>query len=251
MVGGRNEPTYEFVPPRKAGEGAFALAVLNNCCDNLYPFVFLMPNGDLFVFTNRDSVLLNYNTGKVVRQMPTIPGNPRNYPSGGSAAMLPMKAPYAAVEILVCGGAATGASKSGNRGAPCSTSCGRISPTAASPAWAMEDMPIRRVMGDMVNLPTGEVLIINGAQNGYQGWGTAGTPALAPVKYNGDARAGTRFQTMAATTIPRMYHSTANLLSDGRVLVAGSNTHQFYTYTGAFPTEFRVEAFSPPYMGAK
>lgn len=67
------------------------------------------------------------------------------------------------------------------------------------------------------------------------------------MKYNGDARAGSRFQTMAATTIPRMNHSTANLLSDGRVLVAGRNTHQFYT--GAFPTEFRVEAFSPPYMG--
>lgn len=28
VVGGRNEPTYEFVPPRKAGKGAFALNVL-------------------------------------------------------------------------------------------------------------------------------------------------------------------------------------------------------------------------------
>jgi len=47
-----------------------------------------------------------------------------------------------------------------------------------------------------------------------------------------------------------MYHSTANLLADGRILVAGSNTHQFYTFTGVFPTELRVECFSPPYLGA-
>jgi hypothetical protein len=108
-------------------------------------------------------------------------------------------------------------------------------------------MPIRRTMGDMINLPNGEVLIINGAQNGFQGWGKAGNPALNPVSYN---PANGRYTVQAKTTIPRMYHSTANLLADGRVLVAGSNTHQFYTYNKAYPTELRVEAFSPPYLGA-
>lgn len=39
-------------------------------------------------------------------------------------------------------------------------------------------------------------------------------------------------------------------MQDGRVLLAGSNTHQFYTLTGDFPTELRVEAFSPPYLSA-
>lgn len=39
-------------------------------------------------------------------------------------------------------------------------------------------------------------------------------------------------------------------MQDGRVLVAGSNSHQFYTFTGDYPTELRLEAFSPPYLSA-
>jgi hypothetical protein len=40
------------------------------------------------------------------------------------------------------------------------------------------------------------------------------------------------------------------VLQDGRVVCAGSNTHQFYTFTGVFPTELRIDAFSPPYLDA-
>ncbi|GKE97869.1 putative galactose oxidase [Tanacetum coccineum] len=45
-----------------------------------------------------------------------------------------------------------------------------------------------------------------------------------------------------------MYHSCSALLPDTRVLVAGSNMHQFYTFDTEFPTELRVEKFSPPYL---
>jgi len=105
-------------------------------------------------------------------------------------------------------------------------------------------------MGDMLLLPDGNVLIVNGAGNGAQGWGNAQNPVQTPVLYNPNAAAGTRFQTLTATDIPRVYHSTANVLPDARVLIAGSNTHQFYTLTGYLPTELRIEAFSPPYLSA-
>ncbi|KAG0593030.1 hypothetical protein KC19_1G299800 [Ceratodon purpureus] len=246
IVGGRAAASYEFYPKRKPGEGAFKLGMLAGT-DNLYPFVYLLPNGDLFIFANRNSVQLNWGSGKVVRNYPIIPGNPRNYPSAGSAVLLPLTSQtgFGVAEVMICGGAAAGASRTGNVNAPASASCGRMVVTAGNPKWAMSNMPIRRTMGDMINLPSGDVLIINGAQNGFQGWGKANNPALNPVNYNPTTG---RYQVFAKTNIPRLYHSTANLLSDGRILLAGSNTHQFYTYTGKFPTELRVEAFSPPYL---
>jgi hypothetical protein len=107
-------------------------------------------------------------------------------------------------------------------------------------------------MGDMVLLPTGDVLLINGAQNGTAGWRKASNPALNPVRYQTFLHPGAnRFQVLAPSTIPRVYHSTANLRPDGRILVAGSNTHEHDTFTGMFPTELRVEAFSPQYLSKR
>lgn len=253
VVGGRNAFTYEFVPKRERNEGAFELQLLKdtntNQGDNMYPFIHLLPNGNLYIFANRDSIVLNYNTNKVVKTFPTIPGEPRNYPSAGSSVMLPLTQAdgFSFVEVLICGGSKAGAftDKDGDTWAA-SRTCGRIDVTAKNPEWAMENMPMRRTMGDMVILPTGDVVIINGAEKGAQGWGKARDAVLTPVKYNTN-NAKARWETLATSKIPRVYHSTANLLGDGRILVAGSNTHQFYTFTGEFPTELRVEAYSPAY----
>lgn len=250
VVGGRAVFTYEFVP-KATGQGSFPLAFLKATNDaqndNYYPFVHLLPNGNLYIFANRDSIEFNYNTRTVVRNFPRIPGEPRNYPSGGSSVLLPLDGPsgYQAAEVLVCGGAQFGAFRQPTKQFLAAPSCGRMVITAKAPVWAMSNMPMRRCMGDMIILPSGEVLIINGALRGSQGYGFASEPILHPIIYNPGRR---RFAVLAPTTIPRVYHSTANLLPDGRVLVAGSNTHLFYTFTGAFPTELRVEAFLPPYL---
>jgi hypothetical protein len=219
--------------------------------DNLYPFVHLLPNNQLFIFANRDSILYDWESNTVAKNLPTIPGEPRNYPSAGSSVLLPWAAEggFSGAEVVVCGGAQYGAYLSNNM-ADASGTCGRISPLADGADWAMEDLPQKRTMGDMVLLPTRDVLIINGAANGAQGWGAASNPVQAPNLYKPSAAAGARFSTLAGTDIPRVYHSTANLLQDGSVLLAGSNTHQFYTLTGYLPTELRVEKFFPPYFGA-
>lgn len=220
--------------------------------DNLYPFVHLLPNNQLWIFANRDSCLYDWESNTVVRNYPTIPGEPRNYPSAGSSVMLPLSAAagFGNPEVLVCGGAVFGAYMNPS-GQPASETCGRMAPLAGDPGWAMETMPQRRVMGDMILLPTREVLIINGASGGAQGWGNAQNPVQTPVLYKPYSAAGARFQTLAGSPIPRVYHSTANLLPDGRILVAGSNTHQFYTLAGYLPTELRLETFSPPYLATK
>jgi hypothetical protein len=253
VVGGRWVFTYEFVP-KAAGEGTFPLPFLTTTNDaaendNYYPYVHLLPNGNLYIFANRDSIELNYNTGAVVQYFPRIPGEPRNYPSAGSSVLLPLDGPsgYKTAEIMVCGGAQLGAFLNSTKQLPTSLTCGRMVVTAAKPVWTMSNMPMRRCMGDMITLPSGEVLIINGAGRGSQGFGLASQPVLNPVIYNPGQLT---FSVLQATTIPRVYHSTANLLPDGRILVAGSNTHYNYTFTGTFPTELRVEAFSPPYLAS-
>ena len=45
-----------------------------------------------------------------------------------------------------------------------------------------------------------------------------------------------------------MYHSTSALLPNGKILVAGSNTNPGYDFKAKYPTELRVEHFSPPYL---
>ncbi|PON72343.1 1,4-alpha-glucan-branching enzyme [Parasponia andersonii] len=115
--------------------------------------------------------------------------------------------------------------------------------------WNMEHMPGPRLMNDMLILPTGDILIINGAERGVAGWDTARNASLRPYLYNPNRPLGRRFSLLRPTRIARMYHSSAVLLPDGRVLVGGSNPHNRYTFSNAaYPTELRLQAFVPYYM---
>jgi hypothetical protein len=105
-------------------------------------------------------------------------------------------------------------------------------------------------------MPDGNVIFINGASTGVAGYGNvpdqvgqsnADNPVLTPWLYTPSAPEGQRFTTgFASTTIGRLYHSTASLLPDGSVIVAGSNPNADVTTT-TWPTEYRVEYFQPPY----
>ncbi|XP_073135480.1 aldehyde oxidase GLOX-like [Henckelia pumila] len=254
IVGGRRQFSYEFFPKRSGADNAYSLPflvqtnvpVLEN---NLYPFVFLNTDGNLFLFANNRAILFDYVKRVVAKNYPQIPGgDPRNYPSSGSAVLLPLKN-SAGAEVMVCGGAPTGAN--GTFIGALNT-CGRIRINDPNPSWTMETMPMGRVMGDMLLLPTGDVLIINGAGSGTAGWGSARNPVLSPVIYRPNNRVGSRFEVHNPSSRPRMYHSTAILIRDGRVLVSGNNPHVYYNFaTNLFPTDLSIEAFSPPYLDPK
>ncbi|KAJ1401342.1 Immunoglobulin-like fold [Sesbania bispinosa] len=261
VIGGRRQYNYEFVPKKQAtAKNAYSLPFLVQTNEagvenNLYPFVFLNVDGNLFIFANNRAILFDYNNNNVVKTYPTIPGgDPRSYPSTGSAVLLPLrnlKAPSLEAEVLVCGGAPKGSFQQALQGrfVGALKTCGRIKITDPSPQWAMETMPGGRTMGDMVILPNGNVLIINGAAAGTAGWELGRNPVLSPFLYKPDGPAGSRFELQSASSTPRMYHSTAVLLRDGRVLVAGSNPHIYYNFTNVlFPTELSLEAFSPSYL---
>ncbi|KAJ8547863.1 hypothetical protein K7X08_021099 [Anisodus acutangulus] len=261
IVGGRSAFSYEFFPQNSNNNGFFNLSFLKETTDpkeenNLYPFLYLLPDGNMYIFANQRSIVLDYVKNKVIKEFPKIPGEKRTYPATGSSVMLPMKLVAGdlspVVEVMVCGGANGGAFLQAKSGVfmPASRTCGRMRITDPDPVWVMEDMPMGRVMPDMLLLPTGDVIILNGASKGTAGWENAIDPVLYPVLYKpNEPDPSKRFTVLKPTTIPRMYHSAATLLPDGRILVGGSNPHVRYNFTGVkYPTELSLEAFMPPYL---
>ena len=95
----------------------------------------------------------------------------------------------------------------------------------------------------MVALPDGTYLILNGAQQGFAGFGLATEPNHNAVLYDPTKEVHARMTVMANTTIDRLYHSEATLLADGRVLVSGSDPEDV-----RFEQEYRVETYTPPYL---
>ncbi|BFG39895.1 hypothetical protein CerSpe_261690 [Prunus speciosa] len=261
LAGGRKSYSFEYVPPEgQVNKQAIFFPLLDETTDldenNLYPFVHLSTDGNLFILANSRSVLLSTQTNTVIKEFPVLKGGSRNYPASGMSALLPIdlsvpnNAPLIPAEVIVCGGAkpeAYGLAGKGNF-LPALQDCGRLRITDPNPQWATELMPSARVMGDMLNLPTGDLLIINGAQQGASAWFLAEQPNFTPVVYSPNNKAGARFRNLVPTQIARMYHSTAALLPNGKILVAGSNTNPGYDYKAKYPTELRVEHFSPPYL---
>jgi len=106
---------------------------------------------------------------------------------------------------------------------------------SASPlAWkTTASMNFARWWHNAVLLADGTVLVVGGGASGAYG-----APVLTPEIYDPASATWTQ---MAPQAAPRMYHSTALLLPDGRVLSAGQS-HGSLQNTG--------EIFSPPYLFA-
>ncbi|KAL1308636.1 hypothetical protein HN51_050627 [Arachis hypogaea] len=266
IIGGRAQFNYEFFPKKTSADfSTHFLPFLKDTADklrqeenNLYPFVFLNVDGNLFIFANNRAILFNYRNNTVIRTYPTISGgDPRCYPSTGSAVLLPLKnleAESLEAEVLICGGATRAAFFRAGQGTflTALNTCARMKITDQDPEWVMETMPGGRVMNDMITLPNGDVLIINGASEGSAGFEYAVNPVFAPFLYKPNEPVGNRFEELNPSQIARMYHSTAILVRDGRILVGGSNPHGNYVFKGVmFPTELRFESFSPPYLDAQ
>ncbi|KAL4319799.1 hypothetical protein GQ457_18G012170 [Hibiscus cannabinus] len=267
VFGGRDFPTYEFVPSQgqkntrnEVHAFKFLVETHDPVENNLYPFVYLSTDGNLFIFANNRSILLNPNSHQIVHEFPVLPGGSRNYPSSGSSCLLPIvlnpneNRKVVPVEVLVCGGTPHDAFNKADLQRPKvflpgNTDCARMDITNMNSKWKITNMPSARLLGDAVVLPTGDVLLINGAKSGSAGWDDARDPNLNPVlyKFKGD-EIDSKFTVMNPSKIPRMYHSSFAILPDSKILIAGSNTNPGYLDNVLFPTEVRVEKFSPHYL---
>lgn len=207
----------------------------------------------------------------------------RVYPASGATAMLPLTpANSYNPTVLFCGGSDMDDYAWGNYTFPfintweypASKSCQRITPEpldGSTPAYEKDDdMLDGRTMGQFVILPTGKLLVVNGGINGTAGYSQAtgvtltyaempfgeslaSGPVLTPAIYDPTAPKGQRWsnQGLGTSKIPRLYHSSAILLPDASVLIAGSNPNVDVNLTTIFPTTYQAEIFYPPYFSAK
>ncbi|KAE8733253.1 Detected protein of unknown function [Hibiscus syriacus] len=264
VFGGRDFPTYEFVPPegqRKSKNQVNDFKFLRETHDpvenNLYPFVYLHTDGNLFIFANNLSVLLDPKINLIVHVFPVLPNGARSYPASGCSCMLPItlqpdeKRSVIQAEDLVCGGAAHDAFTLTDLNRPkvfppATKDCGLIDISEMQKAnWKILQMPSPRILGDAMVLPTGNVLLVNGTKSDSAGWDDARDPNMVPVLFSVSS---SKFIELNPSTIPRMYHSSSAVLPDGKILIAGSNTNDGYLDVALFPTETRVEKFSPHYF---
>lgn len=263
-----NNPTIEYYPPKDI-HGCNGLAIpsrfFNDTLNsNLFPHVFSLDADTVFVAANQDAMIYNWKTNTEQR-LPQIPNGVRvTYPMAGTALLLPLSPQnnYTS-EVLICGGSTIDDTKPGyeiSSQDPASAQCSRmvLSDEGIQAGWQVEQMPQARLMPDAVQLPTGEIVIVNGAGSGISGYANvvnqvgqsnADNPVLTAVLYDPLAPVGQRFSSsgMPTSQIPRMYHSVASLTPSGDIMIAGSNPNLDRSEI-KYGTEYRVEWLSPPYM---
>jgi hypothetical protein len=180
---------------------------------DLYPMMFVAPNGRVINVgpTQTTRALDTSGTGA----WSTLGNSKFGYRSYGSAVM------YAEGKILLLGG-----------GDPPTNTAEVLDLTQPTPAWRdTAPMSIARRQVNATLLPDGTVLVTGGTFG--PGFNNANTPAHPAELWDPATETWT---TLASATVPRLYHSAAVLLPDGRVLSTGGNGQ---------PTP---EAFSPPYL---
>ncbi|RDB29806.1 Aldehyde oxidase GLOX [Hypsizygus marmoreus] len=279
--GGAAENTYEFYPAN--GREAKPLQFLIKTSGlNAYAHSFLLPSGKMLVQANLSTMIWDYDSN-VETPLPDMPNNVvRVYPASGAVAMLPLTpANNYNPTVLFCGGSDMNDYAWGNYSFPmidtfnypASRDCQRLTPEPADGSAAAyeadDDMLEGRTMSQFIMLPDGKMLVVNGGLNGTAGYSTAtgetfsygdmpwgmslaAGPIGRPAIYDPNAPKGKRWSNagLGTSNIARLYHSTAILLPDASVFIAGSNPNVDVNFTTIFPTEYRAEIFYPPYFAA-
>ena len=185
---------------------------------NSYPRLHLLPSGKISFTNQRRTQVFNPSTN-------TWAAGPNMNFGGrgvsGHSVLLP-----GLTKVLDFGGKASGATSA--------TSTAEIIDFAApSPQWrSTAPMSFPRMYGNPVVLPDGKVLVVGGGR----GPGIYDNPVKEAELFDPVTETWT---TMAPQVAPRIYHSTAVLLPDGRVVSAGQDQGSF---------QFTAEIYSPPYL---
>ncbi len=225
----QDNPTWEIFPPTD-GDVVKSDILSTTLPVNLFPLTWMLPSGKIFLQSNWKTALLDYKA-KEETPLDDMLDAVRVYPASGGSTMLPLTPDnnYTAT-LLFCGGS----NLQSDQWKPdwniaaynASTSCVRITPDESSSYVQDDPLPEGRSMGNLILLPNGKILMLNGAETGTAGYGTqdwtlnesyADNPVLMPIIYDPSAAKGKRWSRdgLSPSTVPRMYHSGATLLPDG------------------------------------
>jgi hypothetical protein len=190
-----------------------------------YPFIFLLPDGRILNAGAGEQPAVTSTLDLLNQQWTTL--DPTVVDGGSAAMFLPGK-------IIKSGTAAT----TDISNLPTAATTYILDTTQAAPKWRQTpSMAFPRAYHTLTMLPDGKVLATSG------GVTTEGKDVSTAV-FEAElwTPASETWKTMAAMQAPRLYHSTALLLPDGRVVVAGSGD----SYGG--PNQTTAEFYSPPYL---
>ncbi len=190
-----------------------------------YPFSYLLPSGEVFTIGPSEDLSFELN---VANQTWTQVGGASGITNGSSVMYRPGK-------ILYSGGAPSVINTTNSV-----ANTAVIDLTAATPKWQqIAPMHNNRVYHTLTMLANGEVLAVGGEATSDQEIVTSGV--LPTEIWNPATEKWTAAAPIAAA---RNYHSTAMLMANGKVLIAGGG----HPNGLGDPGEFSAQTYSPPYL---
>jgi YVTN family beta-propeller protein len=200
--------------------------------ENVFPLLSLAPNGNVYHYwdTTENHMINPAGTGRV--RVADADDDGVNHAGG-------VQVVYDAGKLLISGrnDGNWGGNSTGAAANAFTVDLNGAAPVIRSTA----DMLHPRKFHQMIPLPTGEVLVVGGNTTGakFQDNGSV----MEPEIWNPDTG---QWRPMANMGVPRDYHSTALLLTDGRVLTAGGGYAPSNPNSGG--THQDAQIFSPPYL---
>jgi hypothetical protein len=190
----------------------------------LYPWMHLLPSGTLF-FSGSTTSSHYFSPTTATWQTNVASTNYVGERTYGSSVLLPMSAASGwKPRVMIMGG-----------DNPATATAEVIDLSVSSPSWrSLSPMSGPRVDMNAVILPTGKILAMGGSgQHNVSSTATYAADLFDPVTET--------WSSAGANAYPRLYHSVALLLPDGRVWLAGSNPTE-----GTYDN--RMELYSPAYL---
>lgn len=102
-----NNPTYELLSPSGVTEGkSIPMSLLQKAQPYyMYPFIHLLQNGNIFIFSAKSSQIFNIGSNAVVKELPELAGTYRTYPNTGGSVMFPLSSTNSwKTTVMICGG---------------------------------------------------------------------------------------------------------------------------------------------------